>query len=315
LLEADDLGLGSITRIYSTEISGGQGQCIGRSWRLNGLPHLINDTKQIMVSFGPRHAYWYNVSGDSYTPQFGAAQTLTHDAENHLFKFFDTNGTTYEFYDFDGSHAGQFHRSVTPGGAGIEITDWTPRGKIKIVQYKVSSTAISSKLWEYSYVTGGENDGWLESIVLRGRTSPSKSWTDNETQLRRVTYSYYVTGASEPHGMTGDLKTAIRQIWNASSWVGNDTYYYRYYIDTPRAHLLKMALSPQGYEDVKAVYPDPTSSNVSDENLIRFSHRYYDYNTDRKVIKAIINGKTESRFDYPGKDKGGTKMRQPSNQR
>jgi hypothetical protein len=110
--------------------------------------------------------------------------------------------------------------------------------------------------------------------------------TSDATQLCRTTYSHYVTGNSERNGLTGDLKTAVRQSWDRSAWGGNDTYYYRYYTDARRAHLLKMALSPQGYQDAKAIYHDPTSSEVSDENLLRFSRSHYEYDTDRRVVKA-----------------------------
>jgi hypothetical protein len=270
---------------------------------LNGLPHLIKTPKQVIVSFGPVLAYWYDVSGSSYTPLLGAKEALHHDAGKHLFEFVETTGTVYEFHDFNSSHAGQFRRAVTVGTAAIEVTEWTPQGSIKTVHYKISDTAIACKLWQYSYITGGKNDGRLQSILFRGRTKSSQSWTDDETQVCRATYSYYVTARSEPNGLIGALKTVVRQSWSRDAWAGDNTYYYRYYTDPPRAHLLKMAFSAQSYANAKAVYPDPTSPKVSDENLLRFSSRSYDYNADRQVIRARVGGR-ESRYSYTRNSRG-----------
>jgi hypothetical protein len=153
-------------------------------------------------------------------------------------------------------------------------------------------------LWEYSYVSSGKNKDWLESVVYHTRDKPSMEWTNPATPFRRATYTYYVTGADEKNGLTGDLKTVVRQSWDGNAWAGNDTHYYRYYVDAPRAHLLKMVLSPSGFANAKAVYPDPTSPKVSDNDLLRFSKQFYDYNADGRVIRTSAAGRPEVRFNY-----------------
>jgi hypothetical protein len=89
LVMADDFALGSITRSYSALFSSVQDVGAGYGWQLHDMPYLAEGDGEARVTFGPQEAYWYTIDGGTCTAQFGAMQTMTHDAVNHLFKFTD----------------------------------------------------------------------------------------------------------------------------------------------------------------------------------------------------------------------------------
>ena len=123
----------------------------------------------------------------------------------------------------------------------------------------------------------------------------------------------------DANGLTGDLKTAtsavpaaVNEYGIATSWTDTGTYYYRYYIDDSTghgfAHGLKMAFSPQEYQNVINCGVDPTA--ISDSysfwdptagawhSIAYYSSEYYEYNTSRQVTTAAIGGAYTYTYAY-----------------
>ena len=53
---------------------------------------------------------------------------------------------------------------------------------------------------------------------------------------------------------------------------------------------LKLVLLPQGFQDAYSHNADPASSSVSDTTLLPYSTEYYQYNSDRRVTTATVDG-------------------------
>ena len=262
---------------------------MGKGWQLDAQPSVVAGSGWAAVTFDSQDTYWYNVSGNTYTPQFGVTQSLVPDTTDHLLKFIDTDGTVYEFNDFSSNYAaleqGQLARIVSPNGA-TEVVSYLPSGqdagKVNTIQYFSSGQSQAYQKLSYAYIDSASdpNEGEVQAITLQGYSTT----TQQLVNLQKVTYTYYVTGSSEPNGDTSDLKEAVTQQWDPASshWIGDnagdptpETSYYRYYIDSANgsgyADGLKMVISPQGFQDASSHYSDPTSSNVSDSSLLSYS--------------------------------------------
>ncbi len=301
LLTADDLGTGTM-RSYSAQAAADLGA--GYGWQLTDMPYITWTADQTVVTFSPQKAYWFTLSGSTYTAQFGASQTLTHDAANHLYKFTDTDGTVYEFddYSYTDSQAGQFRKSVAPNGDTTEVTSWTSDGKIAEIQYTLGGASVPYESHQFTYYgTSDPNAGRLYTVTVQRNSSDPVSWTN----VQQVTYTYYDGLSDTANGSLGDLKTAVCQSWepDSSTWVGDDTYYYRYYTEGNLIHCLKMAFDPQEYQNVE----NPTASGglgvsdptvLTDAQLLPYSSEYYEYDSSRQVTSATIGGTCTYTYAY-----------------
>ncbi len=180
LLTADDLGLGT-TRTYTAQATADLGAGFG--WQLADVPYVTEGTDgTIVVAMGQEDAYWFAPSGGGYAAEFGASQTLTHDATNHVYKFADTDGTVYEFDDFSysGPQAGQFRKSVAPSGDVAAVTSWTAAGKIAEIQYTLAGASAPYESHQCTYYgTGDPNAGVLAVSVqnfFRGWSAVVGGW-------------------------------------------------------------------------------------------------------------------------------------------
>ena len=153
-------------------------------------------------------------------------------------------------------------------------------------------------LYGYWDSSAGPNAGRLESITEQCNDTPgTASWN----YVRMVTYTYYdgtPDNSGQIDGLPGDLEEAVVQTSpDGSTWApGTDTYYYRYYTDAAHAHLLEMALSPEGFANAAATNPNPTA--LSNSNLEQYSSVDYTYNLDRQVTSATLDGVTGRVYQY-----------------
>ena len=174
-------------------------------------------------------------------------------------------------------------------------------------------TASRIRDGRFAYTTDGLDH--IASITLQQYDANSTSGWDN---VRQKTYTYY--GADESFGLAGDLKTITTEQWDANTqswsgqwdasaqmWTGDDTYYFRYYTDAGQEHELERALLPNSYASFVNAYGDPTNeanwgqSWFTDDSqtgpISNYTCFYYTYDTDRRVSKEIVFGKSNE-SDY-----------------
>ncbi|MDD4789129.1 MAG: hypothetical protein PHO07_18335, partial [Pirellulales bacterium] len=95
------------------------------------LPYLMGGEQNIVARFGSEQTVWFDAQGGgSYSARYGAKDALVHDSENNLFILTRSDGTRFEFFDYDQtSHPkGGLSRWVEAGGATIQVTAWTQAG-------------------------------------------------------------------------------------------------------------------------------------------------------------------------------------------
>jgi hypothetical protein len=240
-LVADDLGSGGFglpwghQGVYSNRLSESYDFGNGYNWKITHWPYVVDDGDRKGVVFEPRVAFWFEEQASgSYEACFGAHQKFSHDAPNGLFILKFPDGHVWEFYDFtDPDHPGLFKKVTTSGGQTTQVYSYSDDQITEI--RRSSGNDVESYLYSYS-------SGQIQCVTLRRSSNGGSSWT----LLRRVAYTYY--GAQETHGSLGDLKTATRQRYNGSSWVGDEVHYYRYYKSGQQhgfAHGLQYVVDPR----------------------------------------------------------------------
>ena len=270
------------------------------------LPVLSGSNSSLMVRFGAEQADFFARQTDgSYTAYYGSQDTLVHDTDDNLFVLTKPDGTVYQFYDLDQADRpqGAFDESIAPSGATVVVTGWTEPGvggRIAEVQYETTPGGTPYQLRAYTYTTDGLDH--IASITLQQYDANSPSGWD---YVRQITYGYYgkYNGSNELFGLSGDLKTITTQQWDATSqtWTGDDTDYFRYYTTAGHEHELERALLPNAYASFVSQYGDPADSansgDTQDDRIASFTCFYYTYDTDRRVSKEIVFGKSNE-SDY-----------------
>ena len=190
-----DLASG-LTRSYGTRPWSGVDQGVGKGWQLNTQPSLVLNSQDewAAVTFDSRDTYWYDVSGNSYTPRFGIKQTLTADTADNLFKFVETDGTVYEFNDFQlhpDLEQGQLAKIVSPNGA-TAVVNYSPSGqdagKVNTIQYFAAGQTQPYQVLTYAYIAAGDpNAGEVQSITLQGYTRSPNNWSISRKQPTAIT--------------------------------------------------------------------------------------------------------------------------------
>ena len=196
VLSADDfLGLGTTTRSYSA-LAAAAGQplssgYVGSGWQLSDLPYVVDQDGSLVVTFSPQKAFWFSVSGATYTAEYGALQTLTVDrANSNLLDFTDTDGTVYKFnsLSLSGPVAGQFNESFAPNGATAVVSDYqssagAAAGQVETVTYTNPDQTNAYQSISYTYDSN-----------LRVQTATLSHYDISTAQLVPVdqaTYTYY----------------------------------------------------------------------------------------------------------------------------
>lgn len=211
------------------------------------------------------------------------------------------DGTVVEFDDGNGA----FQKQTEPGGAVIEVKAYHADG-FHVTQvertYTTGGTTTTEQLnYEYNAPT---YDAYLSTVTLRRKVN-SGAWTN----VSRANYVYY--GYQETHGGEEDLKTVVTQTWDGSAWQSTGTTYYRYYpwflpssssssssggsggsTLNPQNHLLKYVLDPASYARMVANGYDPLS--VSDSVLALYADHYFEYDTQRRVTKEMVQGASQT---------------------
>jgi RHS repeat-associated protein len=279
------------------------------------LPYLMGGEQNIVARFGSEQTVWFDAQGGgSYSARYGAKDALVHDSENNLFILTRSDGTRFEFFDYDQtSHPkGGLSRWVEAGGATIQVTAWTQAGsyyqQTQVIAEVVNKTTPNGQAHQKRTFTYWDSQsaagrcGHVNTVTLS--EYDGAAWTD----VRRMTYDYYVTGNS--YGLPGDLKTIVTQEWDAATqaWVGDDTNYFRYHttndVETGAVkHGLKRVLVPNAYAGFVSAHGDPADpqnpngGDTQTDPISNFTCFYYEYDADHRVSDRIVFGKSNE-TDY-----------------
>ena len=200
---------------------------------------------------------------------------------------------------------------MSPGGATVEVTGWTEAGvggKIAEVQYRTTPSGSANQKREFTYTTidDGTEAGLQragEQILWENHAPGTPDWNE----VRKVTYDYYADG--DGYGLPGDLRRIVTQQWDptlsggSGDWAGNDTSYFRYYIDGANgkgfAHGLERVVLANSYDSLAkyATEHSTTVDELSEAVLNSFTCFYYEYDADHRVSKSVVFGQSnESDF-------------------
>jgi RHS repeat-associated protein len=274
------------TRSYSNRVTAPDQGLNGSSWFVKEAPQVANlnpgaDPNQAtMVVMGViNDALWFDwVQGSSppqYQGRFFYQSKLTYDSTNGLLILTDPVGQQVKFFDFKNAN--------TPG----QLYSFVDRGNN---EYKAvySNNLISSLLFQsgaqptgyvYAYYSSGVNANRLQYVTLEV----------NAVNVRRVQYDYH--DGSDAYGSAGDLRRAIVQQWNGSSWDTLTTSYYRYYKSgdvNGFAHGLKYVLSPLGYARMVALGITPEIA--TDGQIAGFAKHFFKYDANKRVTDEVVSG-------------------------
>jgi hypothetical protein len=105
------------TRTYSNRLNVDTDFGNGFDWLIGQLPYLTHDPDgSIAVVFSSTVAYWFDQSGSSYVPRYGAKQTLT--LGDGYFTLTFPDGEVWQFYDLSYTYLhGKFAAMYPPGAA------------------------------------------------------------------------------------------------------------------------------------------------------------------------------------------------------
>jgi len=253
----------------------------GNGQNLLNAPYASTCGSAVTVTVGSCQSYTFNQSGGTYTPRYGAKQTLT--AGTSVLTLGNTDGSTIDFNDSGGVSGppGLFKRYTSAGGDKLEVNAYSGN-QIQEVRRSIGSgptTQIDS--YYYAFVTSGVNAGLNETMTLRRSPDNAATWTE----LRRVKYTYY--DGTTTFGNAGDLQMAEEQIKNGSTWTTISTHYFRFYKPGDAngfTHGLKFYVSPDAFSRI------PSPLTASDVTVAGYADNYYEYDSSRRVTTSKTNG-------------------------
>ena len=282
-LTADDFGLGTATRSYSSGLktsTGGLG-----NWMLADQPYATrpgnSSTVKVVLSANACYGFTQNTDG-SYSPVNGIQEKLAAGANGTLV-FTTRDGTIYEFNGFsfgaDDARNGQFLAECSPNGDSetVAALDANHCYQISTLDFTASGSSTPYQVEQIAYDPGDgtANTEHIASIAL-------EDWNGSElTPMRQVDYAYY--DGSTSLGKAGDLESATEYVNGGLTAVG--TSYYRY-----ANGYLAVALSPQGYSNAVATLGP--LANVATAELVPYSCVAFQYASPAQghVSVATVDG-------------------------
>jgi hypothetical protein len=295
------------TRVYCNQLGANGAKTStdfgnGYNWLTKTTAYLIDlrgNDSEIQVVISPRQSFWFTLFSGVYQSSFGALQKLVHDTTNQVFRFNQTDGSVWQFYDFDqtAKPAGLLKSIVSPGGqSSLSFNYPNATSLVSEVEraYTVGPvTTIESFLYEY-FPSTDPNAGLVASVTLRRKVGAG-SWV----MISRVAFTYYES--SSTNGSSRDLQTSVHQLPNGSGgWTSIKTYYYRYYKDAAGgigfAHGLKFVLEPEAFRLLSATTNPLTAA---DSLVAQYADFYYEYDGQQRVkLERIKAGSLTYSFTY-----------------
>lgn len=243
-------------------------------------------------------AVWfdYNSGSGTYQARFALPDMLTHNTSTNEFVYVDRLGRQFVFYDFSVTAAlqGQFVSFTDPYGQTTAAVYNANNQIISFTQQESGSSSSSSSgvpapitVYEYTYLSSGNNAGRLQSVtLLRGTIG-----------LRRTHSVYCDNGDS--FGSLGDLRSVTLQQFNGVGWDTLGTTYHRYYKSGDAkgfAQGLKYLVSPASYE--KMLNAGVVPETASDAVLATYADLYFEYDSSQRVTLATQANTYTWTFSY-----------------
>jgi RHS repeat-associated protein len=230
----------------------------------------------------------FDLVGGTYRARYFDQSTLVHDNTNHQYVLTDELGNRVRFGDFSADtpagQQGQFVSYTDAGGNTTSVTSRTASGQPAVMQSVSTFNGVTTTdFWTYSYISGGINDGLLQSVGLTRQVG-----SGTPIFVREAVYTYY--DGTNPYGNAGDLMTACTE--DGSSNI-IDTNYFRYYTQADitngqpgYVHGLKFAFSSDSYARLVAAVGNPTTA--TDSQVAPFADDYYQYDAQQRVTQATV---------------------------
>ncbi|MDP1797798.1 MAG: hypothetical protein Q8K78_09965, partial [Planctomycetaceae bacterium] len=284
----------------------------GYNWQVAEWPLLLvsYDQQSAFVSnLVPNEFFSFVKDGADFVPAWESMrERLELNSGTGRYEFTDTRNARTEF-----DATGRFVRQLSPAGEIIEVLSYAGN-RLNPLQVQRSatqgaSTTVERLSYEYETPFGGYQ---LTQVTLQRQTNGG-SWEN----VVRASYGYY--GNNENFGSHEDLKTITTESWDGTSWNETGTTLYRYYSEYPngsssssssssgeiseddRAHLLKYVVLPAAYARMLTAGFNPLT--VSDGIVALFADHYFEYNTDQRVTKELVQGGSLTfQFSYSESD-------------
>jgi RHS repeat-associated protein len=282
---------------------------LGWNWLIEQSPyvHVNSAGDEYTVALGMGRAVFFMFDGIStFTPKYSAGNKYTLTPSGNKLVFTEPNGNKWEFHDMNQlAKSGMFYRAVSPGGQTIEVITYhtiQTSGEMRVATVRRSfddGTTNTVDLFEYLYETFGANEGRLQQVRL------TRSINNGPVIfVRAENYTYYGTG--DANGNPGDLKSAVIQRPSGTLWIDDETYYYRYYLDSAGGkgfqHGLKFIVQPEAFSRLAAAGKNPLTTSVSDADIARYADFYLEYDgvaqTQRVTKETVMANQQTYTFAY-----------------
>ena len=290
LVTANDLGLGT-TRTYDNLLGAATGG-IGR-WMLGDQPYVVSENGTLRVVFSPTQSYWFSPNGSSFTPLYGAKESLSADTSDRLLIFKELDGTVDTFWDlsFGDAKAGELVSRNQPDGSvqAVTATDSDAGNQVSAMQWQVSASAApyqTETLAYYDAVQDPANVGRLETITLSGYNGTAL------VAARSVTYAYYNGVTHAAYGGAGDLESATEYVYDSNGLnpTAVGSYYYRYFLNPD---CLRLALTPQGVANAGGL-----TTVEAESALAPYAENAFQYDTMGRVALSTVDGLYSYAYAY-----------------
>ncbi len=265
---------------------------LGGGWRATGIMSLVSESGLIKVISGNTAGRIFTDNGNNtYTNTRFYKEQLTYDGLSHRLILLDTEGSRWEFNDFSANHAagrrGKLALYGPPAGGNYSLTYGSSgASQDKLVQvYAVLSSGGNAyeETWTYDYYLSGNPFGQLQKVTLSRSVNGGAA-----TTVRKVEYTYYSSSGS--NGPANSLQWA-----KISDGSGNllDVYYHRYNVALADGQLpIRYLLGATGYERAKASLGSESAiDSANDATLAQWALYYFEYDTQGRVTKEVVQGK------------------------
>ena len=287
LVSVDGTGKQQSQGLNANDGTGSEGADNNTAGQSTGKPKLYQlncSTDHLTAYYGPGIQTFFDkdpVTG-KYNEAFGGTDTLTNNGGT--FTLTDADGNRMTFGAFAGGGEGISAPMVSRlDKAGNKWQVTSTNGLGNAVEAKITNAdSTETEDWLYTYVSGGVNDGKLESVTQK--IKKGATWVT----VRSMTVAYY--DGTTSGGRAGDILSVI--IKDGSGNVISDDV-YRYYTDDTSGGFtggVKFALSEGSYRRLLEANPGSSFDDLTDAQVASYADTYYEYNDAHQITSRTVQG-------------------------
>jgi YD repeat-containing protein len=244
---------------------------VGVNWMIDAFAYMtqtVNGELAFVWTPGqPGKEIWFSPSGATYTPKYGARQTLVRDG--NIWRLTDPDGTVWEF----DAITELVSKHIAPGG---QVTEFLQDSGRIVEKRRTVGDNVEARVFAY------QDDRVTTVTLYRGTASQP-----HQTAVARTVLAYYDATITDK-GNVGDLKTVTSQMPQGVGWQNVGTRYYRYYTSATATSFLrglKYVVAPSAY----ASLADPEAA--TDAQIAAVAEKAYQYDpTTRRATQAKTHG-------------------------